>query len=156
MNKSVLTVKLISALEPAAEEHGYELVTVEVTGAANHPTLTIYLDTEGGITIDEVTQANSWITDIVEKIMEDFEHPYTLDISSPGINRPLRTRDHFEKAVGQSVVIKHKTGPDSSSKSKGELLRIDGPKLILKTKTSELQILINEVINAHINQKIVF
>lgn len=156
MNKSVLTVKLINALESVAEEKGFELLTVEIEGAANHPTITVYLDHADGINVDMLTEANSWISEIVEKLMADYENSYTLDVSSPGINRPLRTIDHFKNAVGQTVVIKQMTGPDSSAKRKGELIEVDGPKLIVKTKNDELVISITEVISAHISQKIVF
>lgn len=156
MNKSALKVKLINELENAALEQGFELVSVEVEGAMNHPTITVYLDQEGGINIDTLASANSWVSEIVEKIMDKLDVSYVLDVSSPGINRPLRTIEHFQKAIGQTVVIKAVTGDDSSAKFKGELIEVDGPQLILKTKSEERLILINEVISANLSVKIVF
>ena len=100
---------LLDALEPKAAEEGVELVMLEVVGARKAPTIRVFIDTDHGVGFDELASAQSWINDIMDEI-DPFPGAYTLEVSSPGIDRPLRTMQHFARFVGQEAVVKT-TGP---------------------------------------------
>lgn len=96
--------KLLEALEPAAAERGTEIVSVEIVGAKKSPTIRVYIDCDGGIGFDELASAQEWINQLMDEI-DPFPGAYTLEVSSPGIDRPLRTPEHFRRFVGEKARI---------------------------------------------------
>lgn len=120
----MLTAKeksLLEALEPTAGEHGVEIVTVEIAGAKKAPTIRVYIDTEGGVSFDELSAAQEWINQIMDEL-DPFPGAYMLEVSSPGIDRPLRTSEHFERFAGEVVHLVCKQPQDGRSKWTGKLL----------------------------------
>ena len=106
---------LIEALEPLAAAHDLDLVTVEIAGTRKNPILRVYLDTLiGGITLDELVDAQEWVDACVEEI-DPFQGSYDLEVSSPGIDRPLRKRSDFERYAGEKTVVYLKPGEARST-----------------------------------------
>ena len=100
--------KLLDALEPRAAEEGVEIVTVEIAGAKRAPTIRVYVDTleEGeGVSFDVLSKSQAWIGDLMDEI-DPFPGAYTLEVSSPGIDRPLRTREHFVRFAGDTATVR--------------------------------------------------
>ena len=97
--------KLLDALEATARKEGIELVTLEIVGAKKAPTIRVYIDTDHGVSFDELASAQAWINDIMDEI-DPFPGAYTLEVSSPGIDRPLRTPEHFIRFIGETAVVK--------------------------------------------------
>ena len=119
----VLTKKeqmLLDALTPRANAEGVELVMLEIVGSKKSPTIRIYIDTEDGVSFDELSSAQSWINDIMDEI-DPFPGAYMLEVSSPGIDRPLRTPEHFERFAGETVVVKTTSPIDGRSTFTGTL-----------------------------------
>lgn len=122
--------QLIDALEPLAQEHGLDLVTVEVAGTRKNPILRVFLDTlEGGITLDELADAQEWVDAKVEEL-DPFEDAYTLEVSSPGIDRPLRRRADFERFAGEECVVYLKKG-EARTKATGVLAGMEGDDVLV-------------------------
>ncbi|MDR0347475.1 MAG: ribosome maturation factor RimP [Coriobacteriales bacterium] len=96
--------KLLAALEAAAAQHGFELVDVELVGAGRARVIRVLLDKEGGFGIDDLASANPWIDAIIEE-NEPFTGSYTLEVSSPGIDRPLRTLEHFARFTNEEAKL---------------------------------------------------
>lgn len=120
----MLTAKeqmLLDALEPSAREHGIEVVTVEIAGAKKAPTIRVYIDTETGVSFDELSAAQEWISPIMDEV-DPFPGAYTLEVSSPGIDRPLRTQSHFERFAGETVHIVCTEPINGRAKWTGKLL----------------------------------
>jgi ribosome maturation factor RimP len=84
------------------EAAGYELVEVECVGAAGSRTLRFYLDKPGGFTLDDCTAATQLLNPLLDT-SEVLRDPYMLEVSSPGIARPVRKPADFEKYAGQPV-----------------------------------------------------
>ena len=107
----MLTAKeksLLSALEPRAASEGVEIVTLEIVGSKKAPTIRVYIDA-------------AWVGDVMDEL-DPFPGAYMLEVSSPGIDRPLRTPEHFARFAGETVTVKT-TGPiDGRSSFTGELL----------------------------------
>ncbi len=113
--------ELLDLLTPHAESHGVEIVTLEIVGARKAPTIRVYIDTEHGVGFDELASSQSWINDLMDEA-DPFPGAYTLEVSSPGIDRPLRTADHFNRFAGETVVVKTTSPIDGRSSFTGTLL----------------------------------
>lgn len=97
--------RLMAEVAPAAASHGLELVAVEIVGTRVQPTLRIYLDQEGGIGLDTICEANEWISAILDEI-DPFEGAYTLEVSSPGVDRPLHSLSDYERFAGSTATLR--------------------------------------------------
>ena len=117
--------QLLAALEPHALKNDVEIVAVEISGARKSPTVSVFIDTDHGVSFDELASAQSWINDIMDEI-DPFPGAYTLEVSSPGIDRPLRTREHFERFRGEKVVVKTASPIEGRSTFTGKLLGMNG------------------------------
>jgi len=93
-------------LEPVVAVDGYELVEVEYVFEEGRPIVRIYIDkADGGISLDDTT-AVTHLVDPVLDVEDPIEHAYTLEVSSPGLDRPLRKPEHFSRFAGEQVRIK--------------------------------------------------
>lgn len=123
---------LIEELEPLAAEHELELVTVEIAGTRKNPVLRVYMDTlAGGITLDQLAEAEEWVDAKIEEL-DPFEDAYTLEVSSPGIDRPLRKRGDYDRFAGEeaTLILKH-------GKAHGTLKGIEGDEVVLTSDDGE-------------------
>lgn len=112
---------LLAALEPTAVENDVEIVTVEVVGARKAPTIRVFIDTPDGVSFDQLSSAQAWINRIMDEI-DPFPGAYTLEVSSPGIDRPLRTPEHFERFAGERVQVVCQSPVNGRSRWSGTLL----------------------------------
>lgn len=121
MVKSKLEQDIIDALEQVAPEHGIDIVDVEVTGATKAPCVRVRIDrVEGeGISLDEVTAQSAWVSETVEKL-DPIAGSYTLEVSSPGMARPLRRPSDFVRYAGSDVELTT-TATEGRRKYKGTL-----------------------------------
>lgn len=97
--------QLLDALAPRAAVEGIEIVTVEVAGSRKAPTIRVYIDTPEGVSFDALSSSQVWINEIMDEL-DPFPGAYTLEVSSPGIDRPLRTPAHFARYAGSQAVVK--------------------------------------------------
>ncbi|MZJ95458.1 ribosome maturation factor RimP [Eggerthella sp. BIOML-A1] len=146
--------QLLDALAPRAEQEGVEVVTVEVAGAKKAPTIRVYIDTPDGVSFDELSSAQAWINDIMDEL-DPFPGAYTLEVSSPGIDRPLRTAEHFARFAGETAVLK--TQPvDGRSNWTGTIVGADADAVTLAVDGAEARIPMDVVKRAHLKGTIDF
>ena len=154
----MLTAKeqsLLAALEPRAAEEGIEIVTVEVVGAKKAPTIRVYIDTPEGVSFDQLASSQRWINDIMDEL-DPFPGAYMLEVSSPGIDRPLRTPAHFARFAGEVAVIATKTPIDGRSKWTGKLAGMEGDDVLLEVDGIVEHIAITEIKRARLKGSIDF
>lgn len=94
-----------AAAEPVLSSLGLELVDVEVVGSGRARTLRLTVDREGGVDLDTLAQANRPVVDALDAT-EALSGPYTLELSSPGLERPLRRPAEFRRFVGTTISVK--------------------------------------------------
>ncbi len=94
-----------NAIQPTADEQGIEIVEVEFK-QGKEPALTIYIDTEGGVDLDTCERFHRAIDPILDEVDPTFGAPYTLNVSSPGLDRPLKTDRDYQKCIGAKVEVK--------------------------------------------------
>ncbi|MDR0459690.1 MAG: ribosome maturation factor RimP [Coriobacteriales bacterium] len=143
--------ELIGGLEPAAAAHGLELVEVELLTVGGQAIVRVYLepaDESGSISIDILAEANAWVDPLVEAI-DPYPGAYTLEVSSPGIDRPLRTLRHFARFQGETVKLR--TEPiDGRSNWTGQLAGIEGEMILLELEDRIEKIAWAKIKKAHI------
>jgi len=92
-------------LLPVLDEHQFELVDVEYVKEAGNWYLRAYIDKEGGITVDDCEVISRILSDWLDK--EDFiQDSYIMEVSSPGLGRPLKKDKDFERSLGDEVEIR--------------------------------------------------
>lgn len=106
MNKHQLyETKTEELVLPLAEEFGFELVDVEFLKEAGSYHLRVYMDKEGGITIDDLAKVNRALSTKMDE--KDFiDEAYILEVSSPGLTRPLKKPKDFLRSIGKDVEVK--------------------------------------------------
>lgn len=131
--------QLLDALSAHAEQHEVEIVTVEVIGASRAPVIRVYIDAEGGVSFKELTESQEWIGELMDEI-DPFPGAYTLEVSSPGIDRPLRTPEHFARFKGELAKIRTAGPVDGRSNFKGEIASVSSDGVTLAVDGSDVEI----------------
>ena len=147
--------KLLDALEPQAQREGIEIVTVEIVGARKSPTIRVYIDTPDGVSFDELSSAQSWIDAIVEAI-DPFPGAYMLEVSSPGIDRPLRTPEHFEKRIGQEATVKTVMKIGGRGTFSGKIAEADAETIVMECAGERFEIPFDQIKRANIKGVVEF
>ena len=147
--------QLLDALSPRAEAEGVEIVTVEIVGAKKAPTIRVFIDTPGGVGFDELASAQAWINAIMDEL-DPFPGAYTLEVSSPGIDRPLRTLEHFARFAGQTAVVKTSRPLDGRSSFAGAIVSAEGDEVVLDVDGEHVAIPFDGIKRAHLKGTIDF
>jgi len=96
--------ELHKLLEPGARALGFEILTVELSGRGSGTILRVYIDGPDGVTLDDCANVSHQLSAILD-VEDPIPDAYTLEVSSPGLDRPLSKRSHFEAVLGQQVKI---------------------------------------------------
>lgn len=129
---STITDRVAELVLPIAAEAGASLYDVEHQGS----TVRVLIDSEGGVdlaTVTAVTRALSAALDSTELLTG----AYTLEVSSPGVERSLRTPEHFSRAVGQQVRVKLRPGVEGDRRFTGELIAADDTAVTIRDSGGE-------------------
>ena len=136
MQNEGVTQKILSALEQAALNHHIDIVDVEIVGSSKNPLVRVRIDhddeTKETISLDEVAQETSWISETIDKL-DPFPASFTLEVSSPGMARPLRRAKDFVRFAGQEVQLQT-TATEGRRKFTGTLLGIEGTTISIQTE----------------------
>ena len=120
MNARSIADRVREIADRVAIDHGLELVHSEVAGPDNKPIVRIFIDKPNGVTHQDCSEVSHYLGTILD--VEDFIHSaYTLEVSSPGLDRVLRTREHFARFVGERVKIETSAPIDGRKKFSGRL-----------------------------------
>ena len=94
-----------AAITPALEALGFYLEDVTITSAGRRSMLTVIVDGDTHLSLDQVTSATKAIGEIVESIQSLGETPFTLEVTSPGLDRPLTKVRHWQKNIKRLVKV---------------------------------------------------
>ena len=141
---SKLEQRLTDMLEPAVEALGFELVGVEFVRAGKHSILRVFIDHENGITVDDcadVSHQASAILDIEDPISTE----YNLEISSPGMDRPLFKEAHYVAVVGEEVSVRLSVPMDNRRNFKGRLLACENGVISIEVDGQQFQLAVANI-----------
>lgn len=135
MVKTKTEQAVLDVLEGAAAAHGVDIVDVEVVGATKAPCVRVRIEKLDGadINLDEVAAQTGWISDALDAL-DPLPGSYTLEVSSPGMARPLRRLKDFERFCGQEAEVKTNavegrrsfTGTIKAASADAVTLEVDG------------------------------
>ena len=134
-----LRERLIALIEPVLGRLGYELVEVEYAAGRTQAVVRLFIDQPAGITVDDCEKVSREVAALLD-VEDPVPTAYTLEVSSPGFDRVLRTPAHFERFVGSRVFVELKaprdgrkryTGTLQATDEKGVELEVDGRKVTI-------------------------
>jgi ribosome maturation factor RimP len=149
---STIDNRLTEMLEPAVAAAGFELVGIEYIRAGKHSTLRIYIDHENGIDVDdcvEVSRQCSAVLDVEDPITNE----YNLEVSSPGMDRPLFKPHHYLDHVGEVVSLQLVMPSNGRRNFKGEIVSVEGEMITVKVDGQEYTLALANVKKANIVPK---
>ncbi len=146
-----LVEEIEALVRPICERLGYYLVEVEVRGVLNNRVVTIYADTETGITLDQITRLTREVEDVLE-IHDPIAGSYRLEVSSPGLTRPLREPWQYRRNVGRQLRVVF----DSDEGRKdfiGILSEVREDGIVLQLKKKAVSIPFEAIVKAQVKPK---
>ena len=121
-----MTDELFTQLQPVLAAADLELVDVELRSGV----LLVTVDRDGGVDLEALTDANRAVSALLDEL-DPIPGRYTLEVSSPGVERTLRTPAHFVKAVGETVTVKTRPQVPGDRRLRGVLVAADDDGLTL-------------------------
>lgn len=128
-------------IEPIVEQQGYELVRVLTMGGETNPTLQVMIDTLNGknITVDDCAKVSRALSDMLDE-KDPIKDKYSLEVSSPGLDRPLTKLAHFERWTGYEVKLETEEKIENRKRFKGKVLKVAGQDIVLADEKAEYTI----------------
>ena len=139
--------RLWDTLEPYLEAEGVELDDLDVRGRGNGRFVRVTVDAPGGIGVDRIAQLSRGVSRLLDE-EDPVPGSYTLEVSSPGLERPLRRPGHFAKAVGREVDVRTSGPIEGSTRHKGVLDGVEDDELMVTVDGVSRRIPMTAVVKA--------
>ena len=142
-----LVNNLVELLTPAVTQAGFILEEVTVTPVGKRRLIAVVVDCDDrNPSLDEVTVVSKVVSAILDNYSQMGEMPFTLEVTTPGIDRPLTLPRHWKKNVGRLVAIT----PRAGEKYLGRIQNVDAEKVMLESKGKTLEVPFSEVARAQV------
>ena len=141
--------KLTDMLRPAVEETGKNLLGVEYISAGNNSVLRLFIDHENGINVDDCAEVSRQVGAILD-VEDPISSEYSLEVSSPGVDKPLFEMAHFQSVIGETINVKSSMPLNGRRKFKGTLVAIEKETLIVEVDGTDYEIVISNVDKANL------
>ena len=128
--------QLYRIIRPVVESLGYELVGIEFHNRPRNSLLRIYIDREGGVDVDDCALVSNQVSGVLD-VEDAVRGHYTLEVSSPGLDRPLFSLDHFRRFVGSRVKLKLEVPVEGRRNWSGRIRQVEDEVLILEDEQGE-------------------
>ena len=122
---------VVALLEPVVSSAGFDLEDVELRSVGRRLLVRVLVDVDGGITLDGVATVSQAVSDSLDESDVLGDDPYTLEVSSPGVDRPLTLPRHWRRNVGRLVAVTLTDG----TRTTGRLTAVDDVEATLETDT---------------------
>ena len=141
--------KIADLIDPAVSALGYELLGVEFLSQGKHSLLRIYIDSEDGIGIEDCENASRQISAVLD-VEDPVSSQYSLEVSSPGLDRPLFTAEQFARFAGQHVAMKLHAPAEGRRKLSGKIIAVDGQTITIGVDGENVDVDINDIQKANL------
>lgn len=136
-------------LEPVVTSLGYELWGCEYLAQGRHSLLRIYIDKEDGIGIGDCELVSKQVAAVLD-VEDPISGQYSLEISSPGIPRPLFFKQHYEQYVGSDVQIKLYKPINGSRKLSGKIASVNEDTVVLTLNDAPIEVPLSHIVKANL------
>ena len=136
--------------EQVSVDHGLELVHAEIAGPDGKPIVRVFIDKPGGVTHEDCSEVSLHVGTRLD--VEDFIHSaYTLEVSSPGLERGLYQRTDYERFAGRAAKIKARTLVNGQRNFRGRIIGVEDTNVILDDRTNgRVRIPLDEIAKANL------
>jgi ribosome maturation factor RimP len=135
MDQGSVSERIKYLADQTSIDHGLELVHVEVAGPDGHPIVRVFIDRPGGVTHEDCSEVSHHLGTVLD--VEDFIHSaYTLEVSSPGIERGLYKRADYERFAGNTAKLKTRVALNGQRNFRGRIVGVEGDEVIFDDRTS--------------------
>lgn len=131
-------------LRPAVDATGKELLGVEFVSAGKHSILRVFIDHEQGITVDDCAEVSHSVSAILD-VEDPISTEYNLEVSSPGLDKPLFSLAHYQEVIGEVVNIKLNMPLNGRRKFKGELTAIENDVLVVVVDGESYELIFSNI-----------
>ncbi len=145
MNKK----NIVKRIEEVVAEKKLLLVEINIRGNQNNPIVEIFIDDEKGVTTDDCAELSREIGSIIEE-ENLIETKHRLDVSSPGIDRPLKYIQQFPKNIDRKFEIKYTDSEEKKKKFEGKLLQVEGEKLVFESGKNNIELNFTDITSAKV------
>lgn len=140
MNRKEVVAQVEQLLRPIVSRWRLDMVDIQVVGDAQHTILRVLVDRpDGGIAVEECARVNEALGRQLD-LYELFAHAYTLEVSSPGLDRPLRTDGDFRRFAGRRAEITALAPIDGQRRFRGMLLGVVGEAVVMQIDGRQVQV----------------
>lgn len=136
-------------LKPLVEDLGYELWGCEYLSQGRHSLLRIYIDKDAGIGIEDCEKVSRQISAMLD-VEDPISGNYSLEISSPGIPRPLFNKEQYARYLGQAVQLKLFKPIKGSRKLAGIIMTVNDDILVLGVGDEQLEVQFSQIVKANL------
>lgn len=149
--KKSQSATLQGLLEPVVSSMEYEFVGLELLNQGQGTILRIYIDHEEGITVDDCADVSRQVSAVLD-VEDPISGEYTLEVSSPGMERPLFTKAHYEQFIGHEIKLQlfAPLADINRKKFKGILSAVEDDNIILEVDNEEFCLSINNIAKANL------
>lgn len=142
--------RLQSLLQPVVEDLGYELVGVEYQSNPKNRVVRVYIDREpDGVGVEDCGRISREVSAVLD-VEEPVPGQYTLEVSSPGVERPLFTGAHFSRFVGEMAAVQLVVPLNNRRRFKGIIARADESTVVLQVDGEDVELTIADIARAHL------
>ena len=141
--------RLRDLIEPVVAGLGYEAVGIELLAQGGHELLRIYIDCAQGVTVDDCQRVSHQVSGMLD-VEDPIRGDYTLEVSSPGIDRPLFRRADFARFAGQRVKLKLSAPHDGRARYTALLRGLEGDDVLLEVDGEALRIAFDDIDQARL------
>jgi len=129
--------RLTRLIEPIVAQLGYELVGIEFDGRSR--VLRVYIDRAEGIVVDDCSRVSYQLSGMLD-VEDPIPGHYQLEVSSPGLDRPLFKLAHFERFIGSVATIRLRIAVDNRRRVKGRLVSVEGDDILVEEDSGTLRL----------------
>lgn len=146
-SKALSTIEEL--IEPVIANLGYEFVGLEYVPQGRHSLLRIYIDNPAGITVDDCERVSHQVSGVLD-VEDPIQSHYRLEVSSPGLDRPLFTLAQFQRFVGQVVQVRLVAPKEGRRNFLGLLKGVDNESVVIEQDGEELVFPFGQIHKAHL------
>ena len=143
------SIVLRRMFEPVVEAMGYQLWGLEYLPQGRHSLLRIYIDKEGGIDVEDCAEVSHQLSGLLD-VEDPISGEYTLEVSSPGLDRPLFTPEQFKAYIGQQAKVRLKQAFDNRKNFTGVIKGVEDDEIILGVGEEDYTLPIEAIDKANI------
>ena len=144
--------RLAAVLEPIVRDLGLDLYDVELGGTARARTLRVLVDRDGGVDLDAITSATEALAPVLDgdaEVAKVLPGSYLLEVSSPGLERPLRNAAHFRRAVGGAISLKSRDADGAVTRRRAVLAAADDDGIDIDLDGARERVEYDDIVASH-------